>query len=43
MDIKDAFLHADFKEDIQMKVSCGVYVSSPMIVCKLKCSVYGLK
>lgn len=42
MDVKNAFLHVDLKEDIFMAPLPGL-VSSPSQVCKLKRSLYGLK
>lgn len=43
MDVKNAFLHVDLKEDIYMKLPSSMPISSPMAGCKLKRSLYGLK
>ena len=42
MDVKSAFLHGDFKEDIYMKQHEG-YIEDPSLVCKSRKSLYGLK
>ena len=43
MDVKNAFLHGDLKEDIYMKPPSGLFSSPTLDVCKLKRSLYGLK
>jgi len=43
MDVKNAFLHGDLKEDIYMAPLPGLFSSSTSVVCKLKRSFYGLK
>jgi hypothetical protein len=43
MDIKNAFLHGDLKEDIYMTPPPGLFSSPSSAVCKLKRSLYGLK
>ncbi|KAH0648566.1 hypothetical protein KY285_033814 [Solanum tuberosum] len=43
MDVKNAFLHGDLKEDIYMKPPLGLFSSPTSDVCKLKRSLYGLK
>ncbi|XP_015163234.1 uncharacterized mitochondrial protein AtMg00810-like [Solanum tuberosum] len=43
MDVKNAFLHDDLKEDICMKPPRGLLSSPTSYVCKLKRSLYGLK
>ncbi|KAL9444097.1 hypothetical protein AB3S75_017304 [Citrus x aurantiifolia] len=43
MDIKNAFLHDDLKEEIYMVLLHGLSSSSSLDVCKLKRSLYRLK
>jgi hypothetical protein len=43
MDVKNAFLHGDLKEDIYMTPPLGLFSSPSSAVCKLKRSLYGLK
>jgi len=43
MDVKNAFLHGDLKEDIYMAPPPSLFSSSTSVICKLKRSLYGLK
>jgi hypothetical protein len=43
MDVKNAFLHGDLKEDIYMTPPLCLFSSPSSAVCKLKRSLYGLK
>ncbi|XP_071921648.1 retrovirus-related Pol polyprotein from transposon RE1 isoform X2 [Coffea arabica] len=43
MDVKNAFLHGDFKEEIYMTPPSGLFFTPSFDVCKLKRSLYGLK
>jgi hypothetical protein len=43
MDVKNAFLHDNLKEDIYMTPPLGLFSSLSSVVCKLKQSLYGLK
>ncbi|RDX73253.1 hypothetical protein CR513_47166, partial [Mucuna pruriens] len=43
MDVKNAFLHDDLKEEVYIKLLYGIHTPFPNIVCKPKCSLYGLK
>nr|KYP35326.1 Retrovirus-related Pol polyprotein from transposon TNT 1-94 [Cajanus cajan] len=43
MDVKNAFLHGDLKEEIYMKLPSSMTTSSPNDVCKLRRSLYRLK
>jgi len=43
MDVKNAFLHGDLKEDIYMSPPPGLFSSPSSAMCKLKRSLYGLK
>lgn len=42
MDVKNAFLHGDLKEEIYMTPPSGLFSTSSSDVCLLKCSLYGL-
>lgn len=43
MDIKNAFLHGDLKENVYMRLPQGVLIFEKDVVAKLHHSLYGLK
>jgi len=43
MDVHNAFLHGDLKEDIYMKLPLAFHTTHPNVVCKLKKSFYSLQ
>jgi hypothetical protein len=43
MDVKNAFLHWDLKEEIYMSPPHGMFATPSYVVCQLRRSLYGLK
>ncbi|GJY83372.1 retrovirus-related pol polyprotein from transposon TNT 1-94 [Tanacetum coccineum] len=43
LDVKNAFIHGDLKEEVYMKITQGFSTKDETRVCKLKRSIYGLK
>ena len=43
MDVKNAFLHVDLREEIYMKLPIGMSMTASHEVCKLRHSFYGLE
>ncbi|CAI9782712.1 unnamed protein product [Fraxinus pennsylvanica] len=43
LDVKNAFLHGDLHKEIYMKLPSGMTTSSSHDVCRLRCSLHGLK
>ena len=43
MDMKNVFLHRDLKEDVYMRPLICLFSNFTFVVCKLRCSLYGLK
>ena len=42
IDVKSTFLHGDLHEEIYMEQHPS-FVQNPSLVCRLRCSLYGLK
>ena len=43
MDMKNVLLRRDLKEDVYIRPLVGLFSNSAFAVCKLRCSLYGLK
>jgi len=43
LDIKNSFLHGELKEEVYIKLPTGMSSLLPNTICRLKCSLYGLK